>query len=211
VDVAAEDLTARARIRDAALRMFADKGIDATTVRDIAKAAGVSAGLLRHHFGAKDALRDACDTYALEQLIRIKEQAIPGGQLANPGFMLSAHPTLMLLMRYLIRSMVDGSAAAAGLFDQMVAATEQWFAKYNPDEFRDPRASAAVLVAMQTGLLILHDHVSRALGADVLSGTGHVRMGHAIVDFHANPLISPEIAEQAHAAYDRLEEQQGEK
>jgi AcrR family transcriptional regulator len=211
MDVAVEDLTARARIRDVALRMFADRGIDATTVRDIAKAAGVSAGLLRHHFGSKDALRDTCDAYALEQLIRIKEQAVPGGQLANPAFLTSAHPTLMLLMRYLIRSMVDGSAAAAGLFNQMVDATEQWFAKYNPGEFRDPRASAAVMVAMQTGLLMLHDHVSRVLGADVLSGAGHVRMGRALVDFHAHPLLTPEIAEQAHTAYDRLEEQQGEK
>jgi TetR/AcrR family transcriptional regulator, regulator of cefoperazone and chloramphenicol sensitivity len=210
VDVSVDDLTARARIRDAALRMFAERGIDGATVRDIARAAGVSAGLLRHHFGSKDALRDACDTYALDQIMRFKEQAIPGGQLANPAFLPAAHPTLLLLMRYLIRSMVDGSAAAAGLYDQMVDLAEDWFAKYNPGEFRDPRASAAVLVAMQTGLLMLHDHVSRALGADVLSGSGHVRMGRALVDFYSHPLLSAEIAEQAHAAYDRLEQQQGE-
>ena len=41
----AEDLTARARIRDAALRLFAERGTDGATIRDIAKAAGVSGGL----------------------------------------------------------------------------------------------------------------------------------------------------------------------
>jgi AcrR family transcriptional regulator len=60
-DPAFEDLTARARIRHAAIRLFADRGIDGTTVRDIAREAGVSPGLLRHHFGSKEALRQVCD------------------------------------------------------------------------------------------------------------------------------------------------------
>ena len=70
-----EDLTARARIRDAALRLFGDRGTDGTTIRDIAATAGVSGGLVRHHFGSKEGLRDACDAYALDSLMRLKEQA----------------------------------------------------------------------------------------------------------------------------------------
>ncbi len=54
---AAEDLTARARIRDAALAQFAEYGFDRATVRGIAGAAGVSPGLVRHHFGSKNGLR----------------------------------------------------------------------------------------------------------------------------------------------------------
>ncbi|MEO7078692.1 MAG: helix-turn-helix domain-containing protein, partial [Rhodococcus sp. (in: high G+C Gram-positive bacteria)] len=37
-----DDRTARARIRDEALRLFAERGPDAITMRDIAAAAGVS-------------------------------------------------------------------------------------------------------------------------------------------------------------------------
>ena len=44
------DLTARARIRDAALRLFAERGVEGVTIREIAEAAGVSGGLVRHHF-----------------------------------------------------------------------------------------------------------------------------------------------------------------
>jgi hypothetical protein len=36
------DLTARARIRDAALRLFGEQGFDQATIRGIAEAAGVS-------------------------------------------------------------------------------------------------------------------------------------------------------------------------
>jgi TetR/AcrR family transcriptional regulator, regulator of cefoperazone and chloramphenicol sensitivity len=201
-----EDLTARARIRDAALRLFAERGIDGASIRDIAKAAGVSGGLVRHHFGSKEGLRDACDAYALDRLMRIKEQAVLDGQLANPGFLPATHPTILLLYRYLARGMVDGSKAAASMFDDMVELAEQWLARHEPGHSQDPRAYAAVLVAMQTGLLTLHEHLSRALGMDILAPEGHLRMSKALIDFYSSPLMSPELAAQAHAAFEQVEQ-----
>jgi AcrR family transcriptional regulator len=201
-----EDLTARARIRDAALRLFAERGIENATVRDIAKEAGVSAGLIRHHFGSKDALRDACDAYALDRLMEIKEQLVGEGQLANPAFLPGAHPTVLLLYRYIARSLVDGSPAVAKLFDDMVKLGEDWLAKYHPGRYDDPRAYSAVLVAMQTGMLTMHEHLSRALGADILSPAGHLRMVSAVIDLYGKPLLSPELAAGAHTAIERLKE-----
>ena len=206
-DPAFEDLTTRARMRDAALRLFADRGIDGATIRDIAKEAGVSPGLVRHHFGSKEGLREACDAYALERAMRIKEQALLEGQWNNPGFLQSVHPTVLLIYRYLARAMLDGSSAAAALFDEMVELGEQWIARNAPDVTADPRAYSAILVAMQTGLLVQHDQLSRALGADILSREGHIRMSKAIVDFYSHALLSPEQAAAAHAAYDRLQAQ----
>src|SRR4051812_35188546 len=58
------DLTAKANVRNAALRLFAERGHDAVTVREIAAAAGVSPALVVHHFGSKDGLRAAVDSYA---------------------------------------------------------------------------------------------------------------------------------------------------
>jgi TetR/AcrR family transcriptional regulator, regulator of cefoperazone and chloramphenicol sensitivity len=206
-DPALEDLTARARMRDAALRLFADRGIDGATIRDIATEAGVSPGLVRHHFGSKEGLREACDAYALERVMRIKEQALLEGQWANPGFLQSVHPTVLLIYRYLARAMLDGSSAAAAMFDEMVELGEQWIARNAPEVTADPRAYSAVLVAMQTGLLVQHDQLSRALGADILSPEGHIRMSKAIVDFYSHPLLSPEQAATGHAALDRLRAQ----
>src|SRR5581483_2784551 len=162
-----EDLTARARIRDAAIRLFAERGIDGTTVRDIAKEAGVSPGLLRHHFGSKEALREACDTYALDRLIKIKEELVFDEKPVSPTFFPSVHPHVVLLWKYLTRAMLDGSPAAAAMFDDMVVRTEQWMDKMAPGFTDDPRAFAAVLVGMQAGLMAMHEHVSRALGVDM--------------------------------------------
>ena len=62
---AEEDRTARAVIRDEALRLFAAHGPDAVTVRQIAAAAGVSPALVVHHFGSKEGLREAVDQHVL--------------------------------------------------------------------------------------------------------------------------------------------------
>jgi AcrR family transcriptional regulator len=206
-DRAAEDLTARARIRDAALRLFVERGIDGATIRDIARAAGVSGGLVRHHFGSKDGLRAACDSYALDQVMRIKEQAILDGQISSAGFMSAAHPTVLLILRYFARSLVDGTPAAASMFDEMVELTEAWLAQHHPGEISDLRGYAAIFVAMETGLLAMHDQLSRALGADIFSPAGHLRMSRAKVDFYSQPLLSPDLAAQARATIDALQAQ----
>ena len=206
----AEDLTARARIRDAALRLFAERGLDGATIRDIARAAGVSGGLVRHHFGSKDDLRAACDSYALDQIMRIKEQAVLEGQLANPGFMSAAHPTVLLTLRYLARSLVDGSPAAAAVFDEMVELGEAWLDQHHPGQIPDPRGYSAVLVAMQSGLFMMHSQLSRWLGADIFTPEGHLRLTTALIDFYSQPLLSPALAEQARAAVRDLQGQQPE-
>ncbi|WP_051660868.1 TetR/AcrR family transcriptional regulator [Bosea sp. 117] len=46
----------RARIEQEALRLFAEKGVDGTSVRDIAQAVGVAEGALYRHFASKEAL-----------------------------------------------------------------------------------------------------------------------------------------------------------
>ena len=203
-DPAFEDLTARARIRDAAIRLFAERGVNATSVRDIAQRAGVSSGLLRHHFGSKEALREVCDGYVLERIVKIKEDLLLEGKMASPGFLPSVHPTILLFYRYVTRALLDGSPRAAAMFDDMVLLTEQWLSKNAPDVTEDYRGYAAVLVGMQSGILAMHDHVSRALGVDVFTAAGHVRMAGALADFYSHPLLDPEFAAQARRALEPL-------
>jgi AcrR family transcriptional regulator len=203
---ASEDLTARARIRDAAVTLIADGGAETATIRRIAAAAGVSGGLVRHHFGSKDDLRAACDAWVLAQLVRFKEEAVLGEGAADPGFLAAAHPGVLLLLRYMARSIVDGSPAAEAMYAALVGTTEAWIADHHPGQTSDVPAYAALLMAMEVGALVLHAQLSRALGADVLTPEGHLRLVRAKVELYSKPLLDPELAAGALAAIDRLRE-----
>ena len=50
----AEETTSR--IKDAATRLFSERGYGGTTIRDIENAAAVNRGLVNHHFGTKEKL-----------------------------------------------------------------------------------------------------------------------------------------------------------
>ncbi|MFO8212221.1 helix-turn-helix domain-containing protein, partial [Pseudomonas aeruginosa] len=50
---------ARNKVRDAAIALFAQKGVKATTIKDIARAAGVSEGALYRHWASKEDLAAA--------------------------------------------------------------------------------------------------------------------------------------------------------
>ncbi|ERJ17457.1 putative transcriptional regulatory protein [Salinisphaera shabanensis E1L3A] len=69
------DLTAKARIRNAALALYADFGEDATAMRAIAEAAGVTVGLVVHHFRTKDGLREAIEQHILGLFSHAIDQA----------------------------------------------------------------------------------------------------------------------------------------
>ncbi|OOK64317.1 bacterial regulatory s, tetR family protein [Mycobacterium kansasii] len=56
-----DDLTAKARIRNAALDLYAQYGEDRVSLRAIAAEAGVTLGLVQHHFKTKAGLRRAVD------------------------------------------------------------------------------------------------------------------------------------------------------
>ncbi|MEU8640191.1 TetR family transcriptional regulator [Amycolatopsis sp. NPDC048633] len=201
-----EDLTARARIRDAAIKLFTERGMDKTSILDIAEVAGVSGGLIRHHFGSKDGLREACDTYVFDELLKFKEEVLAKG-VANPGFLPTFDARQLLFRRYLGRAMMDGSEAAAAQFTEIVDGTERYFREQDMD-LPDPRGVAAALAAMTGGLMILQDHVARALGEEPGTHEAMLRMSLAAGHLFLNPLGDAEVldkAREALAAYERKE------
>jgi len=193
-----EDLTARARIRNAALRYFTEYGFDRTTIRDIARAAGVSPGLVRHHFGSKDELRQACDAYALKALHTYADRALTDEGLNDPKTTGEARDLLNPYQRYLARALIDQSEAAAQIFDEMVAVTEQYLQridKQRPDPpVADLRTRAAVTVAMALGVPAFQAQISRSIGTDILSPDGDRRVVLAALDIQSHPTISPDTA-----------------
>ncbi|MFI0483765.1 TetR/AcrR family transcriptional regulator [Actinomadura sp. 9N215] len=199
----AEDLTGKARIRDAALLEFAERGVKGATIRGIAKAAGVSPALVQHHFGTKEALREACDEYVMRAIREVKDESLQGG-MASPGFTELALRTTLPIQRYVARAMTDGSPAAAALFDDIVVYTKEVLESGRPGvaspESDDLHAYAVVMTGMSLGAFVLHDHLTRSLGADVLTSEGYPRMALAMIEIYDDRLLSPELAAQARAA-----------
>ena len=190
MDRAAEDLTARARIRDAAIRLFGERGIEGASIRDIAAEAGVSSGLVRHHFGSKEALRDACDKYAKDRMIQIGAELTQDGDLTGLD-PLALHPIAFPLQLYIVRSMMDGSETATALFLEGVDAVEAWASSYGITP-KDPRGYAAALAAIKLSVFILRDQVSKALGEDITTPAGYNRIGQALMEVFTIPLLTPE-------------------
>lgn len=159
LNVRSVDLTAVARIRDAAIEQFGEHGFD-VGVRAIAAAAGVSAGLVIHHFGSKDGLIKACDDHIAEQIRSSKSEAIRSTDPATWFAQLAEVESYAPLMAYLVRSMQSGSALAKGLWRRMIDDTENYLDEgvragtVKPS--RDPRGRAKFLALSGGGGFLLY-------------------------------------------------------
>ncbi len=120
-----EDLTATARIRDAAIEQFGEHGFD-VGLRVIAKAAGVSAALVIHHFGSKDGLRQACDDFVAESIRISKSESLQSSDPAAWFAQLAEIESFAPLMAYLARSMQSGGELAKTMWHNMIDNAEQY-------------------------------------------------------------------------------------
>ncbi|MEO8220241.1 MAG: TetR family transcriptional regulator [Specibacter sp.] len=183
------DFTARATIRNAALGLFAERGHDAVTVREIAAAAGVSPALVLHHFGSKDGLRVAVDAHAADTLDAIFAQL--GGQeltemLASGETSTSVaqafvqiFPPGSALPAYLRRLLLTNDPVGAALFGRWYATTRGVLDAMvdsgvaAPTE--DPAVRAAFMLVSDLAVILLREQISTAIGDDPLTPTGLAR------------------------------------
>lgn len=159
-----------ARIRDAAITESAARGFPATTVRGIATVAGVSPGLVIHHFGSKEGLRAACDDHVFEALTEMKQEN------ANQSPLMVAEMFREGRMRsyadYLLKSMLDPSEQGQRFFDHYVETVEQvieeGFAGYTLRQAEDRRVQATAIAMLGLAPMLLESRVRHSLGTEDL-------------------------------------------
>ncbi|CAN5691447.1 TetR/AcrR family transcriptional regulator [soil metagenome] len=119
-------LTAETRIRRAALALIAEHGYEAATIRAIAGAAGVSPGLVIHHYGSKAGLREAIDAEVVEIISSFIDDHLPAGdsidevfEAPEAGFreLFTARPELGAYIR---RLFFDGDEAGLQILQQFM-------------------------------------------------------------------------------------------
>jgi AcrR family transcriptional regulator len=158
----AADLTTRARIRDTAVDLFGRAGFAHVTVRRIATAAGVSPGLVIHHFGSKEGLREACDGHVRQ----VFADAITELELQGPASamaQLARVEQYLPAVRYGTRALKEGGPLATTLFARLVDDTQSWLAsaaasgRVRPSA--DEHARAILLVCVSLGIQMLGDYI----------------------------------------------------
>lgn len=189
----ARDLTAAAVIRDCAMRLFAERGVAAVSVRDIATAAEVSPALVIHHFASKDGLKRAVDERALGLMGELFDAAADSTTSTEVGASLTALfaeviGTSPVLPAYLRRLLIDGGPGAEALFRSLYELTRAGLARMQSAGLvrpaADPDARAAFLLANDLAALILREQIAAVLGADPMSAEGLPRYGEVVMDVY---------------------------
>ena len=154
-----DDRTTIARIRDAAIEQFGQRGFD-VGLRAIGEAAGVSAALVIHHFGSKEGLRKACDDYIAEEIRREDMKSIQSTDPATWLAQMAEIESYAPMMAYLLRSMQTGGELTKMLWRRMIDNAEQYMEEgvragtIKPS--RDPKARAKYLGISGGGGFLLY-------------------------------------------------------
>ena len=176
---ASDDLTARARIRDAAIAAFGRDGFDGASLRAIARDCGVSPALIVHHFGDKQGLRTACDEHVAGVFTDEDHELIssPTGDRIRAA--LSDLDRYGPHIDYLGRMLSDGSPAADRLFDSILAGTRTVLDEQREagllEPMSDPDMTALLLTLMGLAPVLMRTQIARTLGIDQLSAEGLLR------------------------------------
>jgi AcrR family transcriptional regulator len=178
----------RRRICVAAMKCFAAHGSAGASLRMVAATAGVSVGLVQHHFGVKSALIAAVD----EELVAILAQAAPqSSPSADPVADLSHRLTTLIAehpdaVDYLARLLVDGQRSGRRVFDLLLGfGRSQWGQVHSQAALRgrgeDPVWGALNPLILILGTLILRSHIDRQL-PEPLDSPAQLQAWSAAVD-----------------------------
>lgn len=162
--VRADDMTAKARIRNAAMELYAEYGEGGTSVRAIAAAAGVTSGLVVHHFKTKDGIRSAVDQLIVDYFAHAIEQAPPQetpGETARSRDlaverMLESNPAVV---NYLRRAVLDPTGPRGRLLERLAGLTRTELEKARRDGLASTSRAESVqvvdIIVRQLGRLFL--------------------------------------------------------
>lgn len=163
-----EDLTSKAKLRDAAIELVA-RG-EPLTARSVAEKAGVTPGLIRHHYGSMSGLEKACDDHIAEIIRDSKERATANvgsvdvlAAIREPG---EAH-----VMAYLARRLTQGSSRIDSLVDLLADDATGYIQRAIDAGIMTPLSdvptAARMLTIYSLGALALHEHLDRLLDVDI--------------------------------------------
>ncbi|MGV9822132.1 TetR/AcrR family transcriptional regulator [Nocardia xishanensis] len=125
-----EDLTAKARIRNAAMDLYAQYGAERVSLRAVAAEAGVTLGLVQHHFKTKAGVEAAVDQLVVDYFGHAVASVPMAGTAAQVAAardeavrrMLADNPAVV---NYVRRSVLEPSGTRIDLLESLVELTRR--------------------------------------------------------------------------------------
>jgi AcrR family transcriptional regulator len=170
------DVSTVERIRNAAMKSFSARGAAGTSLRTVAADAGVSLGLVQHHFATKAGLIKAVDDYVLASVLTTTSRPIP--EQSDSLAEMSARITTILTEQtvvadYLGRALIDGSPLGVSIFDALMGfGTARWNQRGERGETRqdlDLTWAAVNSLVLALGTIVLRPHIERNLAEPLTS------------------------------------------
>lgn len=174
-----ESSKGKERLIRVAMKLFAEKGFDGVTVRDISAAADVSVGLINHHFGSKEGLRAAVDQYFIAQF----EEAVTDNPLdvkaaEERGNEVVIEWTEQWIDRhigewsvstaYMRRALLEGSDWGGSLFDRFYQVVRTTVDRMDAEGRLRPDVDRLwlplLVMYMELGTMLLEPYVEKVLG-----------------------------------------------
>lgn len=163
-----DERTTPARLRDATIALVAEGGMKAATARAIAERAGVSLGLIRHHFGSLGGLVEACDLYLADVIRQAKTDVLAASPDPLASLRDERYPGLM---GYLAHRLLDDQDSVNHLVDLLVEDAEGYLKMAEDAQMlassRYSRERVALLTIYALGSVVLKHQVKRLLDVDI--------------------------------------------
>jgi AcrR family transcriptional regulator len=201
--VRASDLTTYARIRNAALEGFAAKGVEATSIRDVAAAAGVSPGLVQHHFGTKAGLRDAVNEFVIAVALETFEDLVREGEDAEVWAEMGDTTTAWVrdnavAVRYVARALAEGDPEASKILGALVEiARSRWLEplarKGTLKTDVDKDWAAIHVIVFNLASVLLEPAISDQLPAPFFTPAQLARWNTATTELYRGGLTKPAV------------------
>lgn len=154
-DVAPVDMSSKARIRTAALRLFAAHGHHAVSLRQIAEATPIAHGSVVHHFGSKAGLIAAIEDDIVERIAAVLDDLPPDISTAeelrdtrdaNVAALFDANPEIVDYLRRVLLEPI-GSEESTGLSHRIAELTQEVVHNARRAGFSESTRPEAVQVA----------------------------------------------------------------
>lgn len=174
-------MSQRQHILDTALALMSQRGVDGTSMRDLASAAGLNVASLYHYFASKRELLVA----VLQERGFIEDvAAAPGASIARDDFdslaemlddilgsMLEVEDFIRLMLGEVMRGEETAHTVGVELFEATQTALERWLEESEPGVCEGPGAPAVARVLRAFIVGLFFEHLAGVTGTAEEGGT----------------------------------------